>query len=262
MSTGIFDGMTLTWGDLGLTKAKPPAHLPDPSSLVTFDMAKKKAEIFEAVRERVKAKAQHTKNVSCTLRPQAVDTGDGSHTDQAGVDGGRGPRAHMGGHEGYDEGPAQGEFEGGSNLAFLELLGVARDRRLPQAQGQEGRERGRAGAGHRPGEVRGGAGGVRGEAGEEEAAGTKREGALSLGRVRRVRGDLQEKAGEEVREGAPAHGQGADLLPRQRRPKGEQRLPRGVLGPGPAGSGVPAVQTAEDDGQVMHADCGVWMFYN
>lgn len=62
MSTGIFDGMTLTWGDLGLTKAKPPAHLPDPSSLVTFDMAKKKAEIFEAVRERVKAKAQHTKN--------------------------------------------------------------------------------------------------------------------------------------------------------------------------------------------------------
>jgi len=68
MSSGIFlDGMALTWGDLGLTTAKPPAHLPDPSSLVTFDMAEKKREIFEAVRERVKAKAQHTKNVSSLL---------------------------------------------------------------------------------------------------------------------------------------------------------------------------------------------------
>ena len=41
----IFDGMTLTWGDLGLTKARPPAHLPDPSPLVTFDMAEEEGDL-------------------------------------------------------------------------------------------------------------------------------------------------------------------------------------------------------------------------
>ena len=40
-------------------KVTIPEHLPDPSeSLLEFDIDRKKIEIFEAVRERVRSKAQ------------------------------------------------------------------------------------------------------------------------------------------------------------------------------------------------------------
>ena len=42
----------------------PPSHLPDPECLLKFDVDKKKHEIFEAARERIKLKAQYTKSVS------------------------------------------------------------------------------------------------------------------------------------------------------------------------------------------------------
>ncbi len=39
-------------------KVTPPDHLPDSESLLEFDIDQKKSEIFEAVRERVRSKAQ------------------------------------------------------------------------------------------------------------------------------------------------------------------------------------------------------------
>ena len=39
-------------------KAETPDHLPDSESLLEFDIARTKSEIFEAVRERVRSKAQ------------------------------------------------------------------------------------------------------------------------------------------------------------------------------------------------------------
>lgn len=39
-------------------KATTPDHLPDSESLLEFDIDRKKSEIFEAVRERVRSKAQ------------------------------------------------------------------------------------------------------------------------------------------------------------------------------------------------------------
>jgi hypothetical protein len=41
-----------------------PPHLPDPAGLLQFDVDEKKNEIFESAREKIRSKAQYTKNVS------------------------------------------------------------------------------------------------------------------------------------------------------------------------------------------------------
>ena len=48
-------------------KVTPPDHLPDPDSLLEFDVDEIKKEIFEAVRERVKSKAQCECNIVIRL---------------------------------------------------------------------------------------------------------------------------------------------------------------------------------------------------
>lgn len=61
----------LEWGVPPLVV--PPSHLPDPAGLLHFDVDLKKSEIFEAVREKIRSKAQYTKNVSshqCTFHIQ------------------------------------------------------------------------------------------------------------------------------------------------------------------------------------------------
>jgi hypothetical protein len=52
----------LEWGIPPLVV--PPSHLPDPVGLLRFDVDKIKNEIFETAREKIRSKAQYTKNVS------------------------------------------------------------------------------------------------------------------------------------------------------------------------------------------------------
>ena len=58
----ISSGLTWGWGIPPLVK--PPSRLPQADSLLEFDVNQKKNDIFEAVRERVRSKAQYTKSVS------------------------------------------------------------------------------------------------------------------------------------------------------------------------------------------------------
>lgn len=62
---------------------KAPSHLPDPDKLLKFDVDKKKHEIFEAARERIKSKAQYTKSgrkpwtqITIALPIKPATTGD------------------------------------------------------------------------------------------------------------------------------------------------------------------------------------------
>lgn len=63
----------------------PPSHLPDPECLLKFDVDKKKHEIFEAARERIKLKAQYTKSgrkpwtqitITLPIKPATTDEED------------------------------------------------------------------------------------------------------------------------------------------------------------------------------------------
>ena len=54
----------LEWGWAMPPLVVPPSHLPDPAGLLRFDVDEKKNEIFEAAREKIRSKAQYTKNVS------------------------------------------------------------------------------------------------------------------------------------------------------------------------------------------------------
>jgi len=63
----------------------PPSHLPDPERILNFDVEKKKHDIFEIARERIKSKAQYTKSgrkpwtqitVTLPVKPGTTDEED------------------------------------------------------------------------------------------------------------------------------------------------------------------------------------------